>query len=196
MTIHPGLETPARLVDDEPATRTLVLRSGVQVPVREIRPSDAPALQRFHSRLSALSVFRRFLHPMPRLDDAGATYFTELDGINRHALVALDPHQRDEISAVVRYDRDPGSDQAEYAIVVADPWQHQGLGRALTTLLIDDARANGIRVLYAYVLPENRPMSHLFQDLGLPFRVRREDPTLDCIELDLRGGTTDRPAPQ
>jgi acetyltransferase len=194
MTINPGLEIPVRPADDEPDNQTLLLHSGVMVPVREIQPGDAPALQRFHSRLSALSVFRRFLHPMPRLDDAGASYFTELDGVNRHALIALDPCQPGEIIAVVRYDRDPGSDQAEYAIVVADPWQHRGLGRVLTTLLIDDALANGIGVLYAYVLPENRPMSHLFQDLGLPFRVRRDDPTLDCIELDLRAARAARPA--
>ena len=186
MSSQTGEEAPVSAAGSIHPTRTLRLPGGSRVPVRAIQPGDALALQRFHSRLSANSIFRRFLHPMPRLDDAGATYFTQLDGSNRHALVALDPHQSEEIIAVVRYDRDPGSDRAEYAIIVADPWQHQGLGQAITRLLVDDARANGLAGLYAYVLPENRAMAHLFHDLGLPLTVRREDVTLNCIELDLR----------
>jgi hypothetical protein len=42
--------------------------------------------------------------------------------------------------AVVRYDREPGSDRVEYAALVEDRWQGRGLGIGLTHLLVDAAR--------------------------------------------------------
>lgn len=111
----------------------------------------------------------------PTLDDAQACYFTELDGVDRFALVALDPVAPEEIIAVVRYDRTPGTDEAEYAAIVTDRWQGHGLGLALTAQLIAAARERGIRSLYALVLPENRRMLNLLRDLGLPERTWNED---------------------
>src|SRR4051794_19122087 len=102
LLIDPSLSSTSSAV----CPRLVALTDGSAVPVHEIQPGDAVALQRFHSRLSAMSVFRRFLHPVPQLDDEGAAYFTQLDGINRHAVVALDPAAPGEIIAVVRYDRD------------------------------------------------------------------------------------------
>src|SRR6476469_6726183 len=70
----------------------LALADGTRVPVRPIGPADAGALQRFHSRLSGGSIFLRFFHYVRVLTAERAAYFTRLDGVNRAALVALDPH--------------------------------------------------------------------------------------------------------
>jgi RimJ/RimL family protein N-acetyltransferase len=113
-----------------------------------------------------------------------ANYFTHLDGTNRFALVALDPEQPDAIIAVVRFDRDGGTDRAEYAAVVADRWQGQGLGLALTRRLIAAAGRRGIRRFYALVLPENARMFHLFRDLHLPEHRSWNDGNV-CVEITL-----------
>lgn len=68
------------------------------------------------------------------------------------AFVALDPDDRDEIIAIVRQDREPGEEQAEYAAIVQDSWQDQGIGIALTRLLIDVAWDNGVRYFYTMVI--------------------------------------------
>jgi RimJ/RimL family protein N-acetyltransferase len=154
------------------------------VPFRPIRPDDAAALQAFHRSLSERSIYLRFFGFMRELSDEQARYFTHLDGVNRVALVALDPIEPETIIAVIRYDRDAGTDEAEYAAVVTDRWQGRGLGTALTDRLIAVARRNGINRLYALVLPENERMLHLFRDLHLP-----EHAALDIgsirVELDL-----------
>src|SRR3712207_4336837 len=123
----------------------VTLPDGTIVAYRPIRPDDAPALQRFHARLSAKSVYLRFFGVFPVLGDQQAHHFACVDGRDRFALVALDPADLGELIAVARFDRDHGTDRAEYAAVVADRWQGHGLGLALTRRLIDAAWARGIR---------------------------------------------------
>jgi RimJ/RimL family protein N-acetyltransferase len=155
--------------------RELALADGTCVLVREIQPEDAPALQRLVGRLSEQTVHLRFFGPMRKLSDEQARHFAEVDGKDRYALVALDPEDDDEIVAVVRYDREGGTNRAEYAALVEDHLQGRGLGFALTRALIQAARERGIRNFEAMVLPGNRGMIHLLSSLDLPERVRRED---------------------
>jgi RimJ/RimL family protein N-acetyltransferase len=161
---------------------TIELIDGTMVSFRPILPADAPALQRFHARLSKQSIYLRFFSYQPSLSDTQARYFTELDGDQRFALVALDPLEPGEIAGVVRFERDPETDRAEYAAVVADRWQGKGLGLALTRQLIDSARRRGICSLYALVLFENARMLNLLRDLGLPERITMEQ-ELERVEI-------------
>ena len=155
--------------------RELALADGTCVLVREIQPEDAPALQRLVGRLSEQTIHLRFFGPMKKLSDKQARYFAEVDGQDRYALVALDPEDDDEIVAVVRYDREGGTNRAEYAALVEDHLQGRGLGFALTRALIGAARERGIRNFEAMVLPGNRGMIHLLSSLDLPEHVRREE---------------------
>src|ERR687894_1364237 len=155
--------------------RTMVLADGTQVQVREIQPGDAPALQRLVGRLSEQSIYLRFFGPMNELSDKKAKHFAEVDGEDQYALVALDPQDDGEIVAVVRYNREGGTDRAEYAALVEDRLQGRGLGLGLTHALIQAARERGIKDFEALVLPENRGMIRLLSDLELPERVRREE---------------------
>jgi GNAT superfamily N-acetyltransferase len=155
--------------------RQLALTDGTYVLVREIQPGDAPALQRLVGRLSEQTIYLRYFGPMKRLSDKQARYFAEVDGYDRYALVALDPENKEEIVAVVRYDREKGTDRAEYAALVEDRLQGRGLGIALTRSLIEAARERGIRDFEALVLPENRGMLSLLRSLDLPERAHQED---------------------
>lgn len=155
-------------------TGTIDLTDGTAVHFRPIHPTDAAALQRFHARLSKQSIYQRFFSYQPTLGDTQARYFTELDGVQRFALVALDPNEPGEIAGVVRFERDPGTDRAEYAAIVADRWQGRGLGLALTKQLIESARRRGVRAFYALVLFENARMLNLLRDLNLPERIEWE----------------------
>ncbi|HKH76082.1 MAG TPA: GNAT family N-acetyltransferase [Rubrobacteraceae bacterium] len=161
----------------------LALADGTLVGVREVRAGDAPALKRLVGRLSERSVRLRYFGPMKELSDAQARRFAEVDGVDRYALVALDPED-EEIVAVVRYEREGDSDAAEYAALVEDRLQGRGLGLSLTRSLIEAARENGIGRLNAYVLPENKAMLGLLRDLGLPERVRWEE-GVKLVEMDL-----------
>lgn len=153
---------------------SIEMAGGVRVPVREVEPEDAPALRRLVGRLSADSVYMRYFGHLKELTEEQARRFAEVDGRDRFALVALDPEDEGEIVGVVRYERERGADQGEYAIVVEDRLQGQGLGYALTRMLVEAARERGMDRLYALIQPENRSMLKLLRRLGLPEDVRWE----------------------
>lgn len=162
----------------------LTLSDGLVIPARQIRPSDAEALQRFHRRLSENSIYSRHFGFVPELSDAQAHYFTNLDGVDRCAVIALDPERPHEIVAVVRFDRDPGGENAEYAALVEDRWQGRGVGIGLTRMLIHLARQRGVRCLYALVMAGNIRMIRLLHALDLPTTTRFVDGT-DRVEVTL-----------
>ena len=160
------------------------LLDGTSVAYHAIAPEHASALQRFHNRLSERSIYLRFFAAKPELSDREASYFTNVDRINRFALVAVDPERPEEIIGVVSFDREGTTERAEYAAEVEDRWQGRGLGLALTRRLIEAALKRGVRTFTAIVLPQNSGMLHLLRDLGLPERSRYEDGT-DYVEIDL-----------
>ena len=155
--------------------QTLTLPSAVEIPFRVVRPDDAPALQRLHSRCSERTIYLRFFGSMKVLSDEKARYFASTDSSDHFGLVALDPEDPNQIIAVVRYARKPGDERAEYAALVEDRWQGQGVGASLTHRLIEEARGNEVRSFYALVKGANRRMLNVFRHLGLPEQERVED---------------------
>jgi len=70
------------------------------------------------------------------------------------------------IVADARYVLDDSGVTAEFAIAVADDWQHAGLGRELLLRLADHARAHGVLRLHGDVLWDNLPMQRMVAALG------------------------------
>ena len=139
--------------------------------IRPIEPGDKEALVEGLRRLSDESIRRRFLAAKPRLTAAELRYLTEVDGHNHIALVAeLDG----ELVAVARCVRLPDRpDTAEMAIVVGDPFQGQGLGRALTLALADAAVAVGIRRFAATMLGDNEAARRLMRTFSRRLEEKR-----------------------
>jgi len=124
----------------------MTLKDGTAIEMRAIRPDDKPRLAAGHARLSAESQRRRYLAAKPRLTAADLRYLTEIDGHDHVALVAVLADRPQIIVAVGRFVRlreDP--EAAEFAIVVGDELQRQGLGGHLAELLAQQAVAEGIR---------------------------------------------------
>jgi acetyltransferase len=151
-------------VNDGPTTTLLI--DGKALRIRPIHEDDTAALQEMHRGLSARTVYQRFFALVPELTAGQAERFTHVDGTERFALVAEDPEGH--LVAVARYDRlPPDLHQAEVAFVVADAYQHHGLGTALVAMLTAHARAAGVTELVADVLSTNHAMHRAFKDAGL-----------------------------
>jgi GNAT superfamily N-acetyltransferase len=148
---------PFELVDD------VETRTGVTVHLRPIRPDDDSCLTEFHEHLSPQSVYRRFFFTHPRLSPAETEKFTHVDYVDRLALVA---EYGDRLAAVGRYDRIPGTADAEVAFIVADDFQHQGIGTILLERLAGAAWKKGITAFVAETLSENREMLEVFRRSG------------------------------
>jgi GNAT superfamily N-acetyltransferase len=147
--------------------------SGLEV--RPIRPDDDLRLRRTSERLSPQTIYRRFFSPLHALPPDLLHRFTNVDHDDREALVALDG---DEIIAVVRWDRNADHpDEAEVAMLVEDAWQHRGIGRALTQMLVEEAVRHHICTLIATVLSDNTPVRMLLTStLGYPAAVQHDGP--------------------
>jgi acyl-CoA synthetase (NDP forming)/GNAT superfamily N-acetyltransferase len=145
----------------------VVLADGGTAHLRPIVPDDADRLRAFHGRLSRETVYNRFFAYRPTLSDTDVTRFTQVDHDDRAALVAT---LHDEIIGVVRYDRLPGTNDAEVAFVVEDAHQGRGLGAVLLEHLAAAGRERDLERFVADVLPSNRPMLEVFRSAGYALR--------------------------
>jgi RimJ/RimL family protein N-acetyltransferase len=132
-------------------------------------PMLAPALDRFHEGLTPATTRNRFFSLHPHLSPAELARFTSVDHETREALVAVDA--AGDIVGVARLDRlANGSTTAEIAFVVADRWQHHGVGAALFDLLATRARELGVTRFVADTLAGNHSMRAVFRQAGLAYR--------------------------
>ncbi|WP_152190516.1 bifunctional acetate--CoA ligase family protein/GNAT family N-acetyltransferase [Georgenia satyanarayanai] len=152
----------------------VVLRDGIPMHIRPIRPEDAPALQAMHQRQSPLSQYYRFFAPMERLSERDLHRFTHVDHDDRVALVLT---SGEDIVAVGRYDRIDG-DLAEVAFYVADSEHGRGLGSVLLEHLAAAGRERGVARFTAEVLPANARMVRVFRDAGYDVRQELDDGVL------------------
>jgi GNAT superfamily N-acetyltransferase len=158
------------------------LRDGSRVRIRQGQRSDRELLLRGFQRLSAESRYRRFLAPIPELDEATVRYLTEIDHRDHEAMIALDEHGTEGIG-VARYVRDPERpDTAEVAVTVIDDWQGRGLGTLLLEVISARARAEGIRTFTALMLAQNEEMMDLLEQLGT---VRIVDQPAGTVEVEV-----------
>jgi RimJ/RimL family protein N-acetyltransferase len=167
------------------------LRSGRRVEIRPIRPGDGPALTASYEQLSEETKYRRFLAPKPHLSNRDVEYLTDIDGVDHCALVAvpvgLQPAEaRPTIVGVARYVRLPEDpDAAEFAIVVGDPFQSDGLGSAMMERLARGAVANGIKRLRGTMLADNVAAHRLTRRLAGPGAREHNLGIVDELEIRL-----------
>ena len=161
---------------------------GSRLAVRRIRPSDADALDAAFLKLSARSRYRRFLHPVNRLDRRDLEYLTHVDHVAHEAVIALNPDE--EIVGVARFIRENRrSERAEVAVTVADEWQGRGVGTQLLHRLATRARELGVEAFTAICLEDNEEMLQLFRELGAT-TTRRSTGTADIdVEVALPADT-------
>jgi GNAT superfamily N-acetyltransferase len=148
-----------------PVKQSVTLADGTVVGVRPIMPGDAEALVDFHQRLSERAVFLRYFYSHLRLGADEVAHLTRVDGRDRMALVV---EHCSRMIAVGRYERLDNLAQAEVAFVVADEFQHHGIGTLLLDRLAAAAREVGVTEFIAAVLAENTPMLAVFRASGFP----------------------------
>jgi acetyltransferase len=167
-----------------------VLPDGTRVLIRPIRPEDRQIEQEFVRNLSSESRYFRFMSAVNELSEGMLNRFTQVDYARELALIAVvteDCHERE--IAVARYVENPDSRSCEFAIVVADAWQHRRIGRTLMTCLMRAARSRGLQVMEGFVLSSNHKMLALMHALGFAVRSVEDDPTIKHVSKSLTEST-------
>jgi acetyltransferase len=87
---------------------------------------------------------------------------------------------------VVRLHADANYDSGEYAILVRSDLKGRGLGYLLMQMIIEYARAEGIKSIEAQVLSENSAMLAMCRELGFAIAPDPRDPDTCLVKLALR----------
>jgi acetyltransferase len=152
------------------------LRDGTTITIRPIRPEDEPLMVKFHGTLSEETVhFRYFQHSTleTRTEHQRLTRICFNDYDREIALVAVrqDPTtMQHEIIGVGRLIRVRGVDEGEFAIVLSDKFQRQGLGTRLLQLLVQVGKQEGLKKIFGEILPDNSGMLRVAKKVGFTAR--------------------------
>jgi RimJ/RimL family protein N-acetyltransferase len=145
--------------------------------VRPIEPDDRAALGGLFDHLSEQSRYQRFLSPINELSESQVRYLTEVDHHDHEALIASDPGGA--AVGVARFVRLDDPTVAEAAVTVVDEWQGRGLGTALTRLIAERAREEGIERFAALLLAGNDQIHDVLSSLGPSNVISREAGTVE-----------------
>lgn len=147
--------------------------------IRPINPSDGPRLQELLESLSEQSRFMRFIANIKQFSERQLARYTHVDFHRDMALAATTGQDESEkIIGVARYILLPDEKTAEFAIVVRDDFQNQGIGSELMAALFSQAKHQGLHKLLGFVLGNNLPMLHLMIELGFTIQIDPEDPKM------------------
>jgi acetyltransferase len=169
---HPAIPTyPVRYI------KPWILKDGTPVTIRPICPEDEPAMIRFHQTLSDRSVYFRYFSSLKldqRVGHERLSRICFIDYDREMALVveARDKNNKPEIVGVGRLSRLHGVKEAEFALIVTDEWQGQGIGSELLKRIVQIGRDEKLERITAIMLPDNHAMHRLARKTG--FTVTQE----------------------
>lgn len=153
---------------------SIALENGLLIGFRIMQPEDAAIEQEFVRDLSTKSRYMRFFSSMTELSPIWLERFTHATFPAENALIAtVHGPVREKIVGVARYGTSKKDGVVDFAVVVADDWQGQGLASMLMSGLIVSAIIAGIDELTGLVLRENQAMLQLATSFGF-----RTDPSV------------------
>jgi len=151
---------------------------GQTVTIRPIQSSDCDLENEFVRKLSVETKHYRFLGGVKELAPEELKRLCSVDGRHTMAFVAtIQEGGHEKEIGVSRFAEGANEGVREMAVTVADEWQHKGLGRLLTTRLIEYAKTHGVKQLYSMDLADNSAMRKLAGELGMSARSDPDDPT-------------------
>ncbi|MEM3550333.1 MAG: bifunctional acetate--CoA ligase family protein/GNAT family N-acetyltransferase [Candidatus Bathyarchaeia archaeon] len=149
-----------------------VLKNGVSVTLRPIKPEDETLLSEFYSCLSEETMRLRFFQVFRELPHESLTRHCNLDYDREIAIVAeTEEEGKRKIVGINMITTDPGMKSGEFAVVVGDQWQGLGLGSKLADYAIDIGKDMGLEKIYAYISSDNLKMISICERKG--FKIER-----------------------
>jgi acetyltransferase len=150
-----------------------MLRDGTPVLLRPMKPEDEPLVSDFLSQCSEETIYFRYFKLIKRWTHEMLIRFTQNDYDRELGLMAIGlPPGPEVMMGVSRMVMAADRSTAEFAVIIADPWQGKGLGPKLVERLTDIAREQGVKLLHGDVLAQNQPMLEMVKRLG--FKLKKD----------------------
>jgi acetyltransferase len=147
--------------------RPVTLTDGRVALLRPIKPEDEPLWHELLTNCTRESIWSRFRYSFKETTHQMASRFCYIDYDRELAMVAeVEEHGVRRLAGVGRLAADPDHQQAEYAVLIGDPWQSCGLGGQLTDYCLEIARDWELRRVTAETSPDNSRMLAIFRGRG------------------------------
>ncbi|HHP7238252.1 bifunctional acetate--CoA ligase family protein/GNAT family N-acetyltransferase [Longibacter sp.] len=161
---------------------THTIRSGRDVTVRPIRPEDEPKVVRFHKELSERSVYLRYASLMKLEQRVAHERLARICFIDYAREMALVAETDDEnIIGIGRLTQPPGRNESEFAMLVIDDYQGEGVGTELLRRLVRVGEDEGLERITADILRQNRAMQRVCEKLGFQI-LHSDDPAEEMVK--------------
>ncbi|MCS7468052.1 bifunctional acetate--CoA ligase family protein/GNAT family N-acetyltransferase [Stieleria sp. ICT_E10.1] len=148
-------------------TKRVILKDSTAILLRPIKPEDEPMWHRLLASCSPESLHMRFRYMFKASSHEMATRFCYIDYDREIAIVAEDEDDgHRKLLGVCRLVADADHHEAEFAILVGDPWQGIGLGSVLMDYCLGICADWGIRSVVAEMAPRNSRMITMFSNRG------------------------------
>jgi acetyltransferase len=152
------------------------LPDGADIVIRPISPEDAELEQIFVRGLSEEARYFRFMDTLQELTQSMLVRFTQIDYDREMALIAVLEQDDKEVElGVCRYITNPDGESCEFALVIADEWQHKGIGLKLMNSLMQVAVSKGLKLMEGEVMGTNHAMLALVERLGFNISTSPDD---------------------
>ena len=161
------------------------LRNGTSVTIRPIRPEDEPLMVNFHKTLSEQSVYQRYFAQLKLDQRIAHERLTRIcfNDYDREIALVVEHNQggngRGEILGVGRLSKARGLNEGEFALLIGDRWQRQGIGTELLKRLVQIGRVEKLGRLTAFILADNHAMQHVSKNAG--FEVKYDQSNTDFL---------------
>jgi acetyltransferase len=147
----------------EEFTKRARLKDGTPVLLRPIKPEDEPMWHELLGSCSPESIRFRFRYLFKDTTHEMATRFCFIDYDREIAIVAeVETDEHRKLLGVGRLVADADHREAEYAVLVGDPWHGLGLGAMLTDYCLEVCQRWGVRRVVAETAPDNHRMLEIF----------------------------------
>ncbi len=155
---------------------TFTAKNGMVISLRPIRPEDEPLEAEMFKTFSRETQRFRFFGYLKDVSHDMLIRYTQIDYDREIAIVAIiNEGEKPQMIGVTRIIADAYNDQAEFAIVVGDPWHGLGLGSYLIDYILNIARDRGIHQIYAHVLADNTVMLHMLEKKGFTISNKNDE---------------------
>ena len=164
--------------------RHIVLGDGWRIFVRPIRPDDEDLIRDHLARVSKEDLRLRFFDSIKEFSHQFITGLIDLDYARAMAFVAIDEATKGALG-VVRLHADATHESGEYAILLRSDLKGRGLGWSLMQLIIEYAKAEGLKRISGQILQENTVMLKMCRELGFEIETDPQDRGLRDVTLTL-----------
>jgi RimJ/RimL family protein N-acetyltransferase len=164
--------------------RHLTLPDGKPIYVRPVRPDDETLYGPFLAAVTADDLRLRFFAPVKELGHSFIFRLTHVDYARAMAFIAVD-EATGEMLGVARLHPVTDENSGEYAILVRSDLKGRGLGWLLMQLIIEYARAKGLRSIQGQVLRENKTMLRMCAELGFEIVTDPGEQYICDVKLEL-----------